>query len=54
MRIGILKTGGLPDALVERHGDYHAMFDRLLKAADPGVRTFAVDVEGGRDARGPR
>ena len=53
MRIGILKTGGLPDALVERHGDYHAMFDRLLKAADPGVRTFSVDVEGGEMPAAP-
>lgn len=41
MRIGILETGTLPDELNEKHGDYPAMFERLLRSVDPALE-FAV------------
>lgn len=41
MRIGILETGEVPEQLARRHGDYPAMFERLLRAADPALE-FSV------------
>lgn len=41
MKIGILETGQLPEALSEKHGDYPGMFERLLRTADPALE-FAV------------
>lgn len=41
MKIGILETGRLPDELSRKHGDYPAMFERLLRSADPEIE-FAV------------
>lgn len=40
MKIGILETGRPPAALAEEHGDYPAMFERLVGAAEPSF-TFA-------------
>lgn len=48
MRIGIIETGKVNEALRARHGDYPAMFQALLGRADPALsfRTFrAVDGE---------
>jgi len=48
MRIGILKTGDLPDDVTARHGDYGDIFARLVHSADPGITTFKIDVDGGQ------
>jgi GMP synthase-like glutamine amidotransferase len=53
MRIGILETGEVSDALKERHGDYPAMFRRLLSAADPGLEFVTVRVVAGEMPAGP-
>ncbi len=42
-KIAILKTGGPPPALATEHGDYPAMFARLL-----GVEPTTFDVQAGR------
>lgn len=39
MRLGILQTGKVNEALVERHGEYPGMFARLYRAADPSIET---------------
>jgi len=44
MRIGILETGDVPDELRRRHGDYPAMFERLLRSADPNLMFTAYHV----------
>ena len=44
-RIAILKTGGPPPALAERHGDYPAMFRALL---DDGCAFEAFDSQAGQ------
>lgn len=38
MRLGILQTGHVAEALTEKHGDYPPMFERMLRALDPGIR----------------
>lgn len=48
MKIGILETGRPPAALAQKHGDYPAMFERLIGAADPSftfVRFASLDGE---------
>jgi GMP synthase-like glutamine amidotransferase len=47
MRIGILETGEVNPELRERHGDYPAMFERLLAAADSGLEFATVRVVAG-------
>lgn len=44
MKIGILETGRPPEPLAAAHGDYAAMFARLIGAAEPSFtfRNFAV------------
>lgn len=44
MLIGILETGRVHEDLVEQHGDYPTMFERLLRTADPALqfRTYPV------------
>jgi GMP synthase-like glutamine amidotransferase len=44
MRLGILQTGKVNEALVGRFGEYPDMFARLYRAADPAVepRSYAV------------
>ena len=44
MRLGILQTGKVNEALVERFGEYPDMFARLYRAVDPRVepRSYAV------------
>lgn len=46
MRLAILETGAPPDDLVERYGDYPAMFRRLLLGEGDSAETF--DVTAGR------
>lgn len=41
MKIGILETGTLPEALNNKHGDYPRMFERLLHNVEPALK-FAV------------
>ncbi len=41
MKIGILKTGHVPDELVTKHGNYADMFVRVLGQASPAL-SFAV------------
>ncbi|MFZ0486796.1 MAG: gamma-glutamyl-gamma-aminobutyrate hydrolase family protein [Arenicellales bacterium] len=41
MKIGILETGKVPEPLSTKHGDYPAMFERLLRSAAPQLQ-FAV------------
>ena len=44
MRLGILQTGKVNEALTSRFGEYPDMFARLYRAADPGLeaRSYAV------------
>lgn len=44
MKIGILETGKLPEALNEKHGDYPSMFERLLRNADPALKFVVYHV----------
>lgn len=46
MKIGILMTGHAADAIHETHGDYDAMFARLLDGH--GLEFVSYDVEGGQ------
>ena len=50
MKIGILETGEVHPDLKARHGDYPAMFEALLGAADPGARVRHRAGGRGRDA----
>jgi GMP synthase-like glutamine amidotransferase len=54
MRIGILETGEVAEDLRARHGDYPAMFRRLLGAADPGLDFFTVGVVRGEMPDSPQ
>lgn len=47
MRIGILETGEVHPDLVARHGNYPAMFEALLRSADPGLEFATVRVVAG-------
>ncbi len=54
LQIGILEAGKTPDALIGRHGRYPAMFERLLRSANPALsfKSYAViDGEVPDDAR---
>ena len=44
MKVGILETGGPPEQLIARFGDYPEMLERLL---GPGWETERYDVAGG-------
>jgi len=44
MKIGVLQTGSVPEEMVERHGPYVAMFERMLQRADPSFTTVLWDV----------
>ncbi len=47
MKIGIIETGKVNQTIVGKHGDYPAMFARLVGAQDPGVEFFTISaVEG--------
>jgi GMP synthase-like glutamine amidotransferase len=47
MKIGILETGDVNPDLMARHGDYPAMFKRLLGAVDPALDFATVSVVAG-------
>lgn len=53
MRIGILETGKVNPALVDEHGDYPTMFERLLRRADPAVEVETVRVLDGARPESP-
>ena len=42
MKIGILQTGHVPEPLVERHGEYPSMFERLLDGNGFSFETYIV------------
>jgi GMP synthase-like glutamine amidotransferase len=54
MKIGILETGEVHPDLKARHGDYPAMFEALLGAADPGLDFAVVRVVAGEMPASPR
>jgi GMP synthase-like glutamine amidotransferase len=53
MKIGILETGEVHPDLKARHGDYPAMFERLLGAVDPGLEFATVRVVAGEMPAAP-
>ncbi len=53
MKIGILETGEVAEDLKRRHGDYPAMFQRLLGAEDPTLEFATVSVVKGEMPAGP-
>ncbi len=53
MKIGILETGEVHPDLEARHGDYPAMFERLLGAVDPGLEFATVRVVAGEMPAAP-
>jgi GMP synthase-like glutamine amidotransferase len=53
MRIGILETGEVADDLRASHGDYPAMFARLLHAVDPALEFATVSVVRGEMPAAP-
>lgn len=44
LQIGILQVDSVKQELQAEHGDYPAMFDRLLRAADPTICTRTYNV----------
>ena len=44
MKIGVLQTGTVAPELVDEHGSYVTMFERLLQRADPSFSTVLWDV----------
>lgn len=53
MKIGILETGEVHPDLRARHGDYPAMFQRLLGDADPALEFATVRVVSGEMPAAP-
>jgi GMP synthase-like glutamine amidotransferase len=53
MRIGILETGEVAEDLRARHGDYSAMFARLLHAVDPALEFATISVVRGEMPAAP-
>ena len=53
MKIGILETGEVHPDLKARHGDYPAMFQRLLGAVDPSLEFATVRVVAGEMPAAP-
>jgi len=49
MKIGVLQTGSVPSDLVERHGPYVTMFERMLTKADPAFSAMLWDVNEGEE-----
>ena len=47
MRLGILQTGKVNEALVGRFGEYPDMFARLYRAADPAIEPLSYAVMDG-------
>lgn len=53
MKIGILETGEVNEALIGQHGDYPAMFSALLKASDEKLEFATVSVVRGQMPNSP-
>ena len=47
MKIGVLQTGSVADEVIERHGSYVTMFERMLQRADPSFSVALWDVNVG-------
>jgi GMP synthase-like glutamine amidotransferase len=54
MKIGILETGEVHPDLKARFGDYPAMFEALLRTADPSLEFAVVRVVAGEMPESPR
>ena len=54
MLIGVIETGKVSEPLKSRHGDYPAMFARLLGRADPGIAVRAFHAVDGAVPEDPR
>ena len=54
MKIGILETGEVNEALIGQHGDYTAMFTTLLKTFDEKLEFAAVSVVRGEMPNNPQ
>ena len=48
MKIGVLQTGSVAEEIIDRHGPYVTMFERMLQRADPSfsAELWDVNVEG--------
>lgn len=44
MKIGVLQTGSVAEEIIDRHGSYVTMFERLLQRADPSFSAVLWDV----------
>ncbi len=53
MRVGILETGEVAEDLRAVHGDYPAMFARLLRSVDPSLELATVSVVRGEMPEAP-
>ena len=53
MLIGILQTGDVPEALVQRHGEYAPMFEAWLSPAGPGLAFSAYAAHDGEIPASP-
>ena len=53
MLIGILQTGDVPEALVQRHGEYAPMFEAWLSPAGPGLSFRAYAAHDGEIPASP-
>lgn len=48
MKIGILQTGDAPEELLQQHGNYNTMFERLLEPTHAGFEFLVYRVVDGR------
>lgn len=53
MKIGVLKTGDVNEALVGEYGEYADMFARLLHAVDPALEFLSIDLVAGEMPHDP-
>lgn len=44
MKIGVLQTGSVPEEIIDQHGSYITMFERMLQRADPSFSAVLWDV----------
>lgn len=53
MRIGIIQTGVLSEAVATEHGQYPALYEAMLQSGGAKVACFTVDLTGGADLPAP-
>jgi len=44
MKIGVLQTGSVAEEIIDQHGPYVTMFERMLQRADPTFSAVLWDV----------